>query len=286
MKIDNIVKQIMMTNQLNANANNLALKNISHIIDSLFPSTSNSLFDNLNNLLFPDQNKNTIASFLSSLSSFQDTYAQQGMIYVKGAARETNEYGHYLQANDPRMRELAYSIVDKTDSNDEKMYKIEQWVIENFTYEFDNITYGQDEYWATPDESLRKMQGDCEDGAWLIHSLALNADVPSDRLRTYGGVVAWQNEQGGLSAGGHAWTAYQRESDNEWVILDWCFFNTDAPLDNRITMSNNMKYVDDYFFVNLKNTVDTPYSNGIRNPEIHQGYGDPRLKGNIFDWFV
>lgn len=126
----------------------------------------------------------------------------------------------------------------------------------------------------------------CEDGAFLIHSLALNAGVNSDRLRTYGGVVAWQNEVGGLSSGGHGWTAYKTESDNKWIILDWCFFTTDAPFDKRIKMEDNFKYVDDYFFVNLKNTVDTPYSNGIRKPDVHTGYPDTRFTGNIKNIFI
>jgi hypothetical protein len=130
------------------------------------------------------------------------------------------------------------------------------------------------------------LQHQCEDGAWLIHSLALNSGVDPERLRTYGGVVAWQNNAGGLSAGGHAWTSYQREEDNKWVILDWCFFVTDKPFDQRISMENNSKYVDDYFFVTAKNTVDTPYTNGIRKPNVHKGYGEPSYKGNIFNYFV
>lgn len=285
MRIYDIVQRETMISQLQNSAKNLQLKNIANIIGDLLPMPGGSnLFNNIANPFYQEGTQ-SMSTFLSSLANMQETYAQQGMIHVKGKARSTNEYGHFLQANDPKMRALAMKIVDPGDSNDEKMYKLEQWVIENLKYEFDNITYGMDEYWATPDETLRKMQGDCEDGAWLLHSLALNADIPSDRLRTYGGVVAWQNEAGGLSAGGHAWTSYKKE-DGGWVILDWCFFSTDAPLDNRLSMEDNMKYVDDYFFVTAKNTVDTPYSNGIRDPEIHKGYGDPLLKGNIFNRYV
>ena len=126
----------------------------------------------------------------------------------------------------------------------------------------------------------------CEDLAFLIHSLGLNAGIDSNRLRTYGGVVAWQNENGGLSAGGHGWTAYKTETTDRWLLLDGSFFTTDKPFNERIQMKDNFKYVDDYFFVNLKNTVDTPYSNGIRNPEIHQGYGDSAYKGNIFNKYI
>jgi len=122
----------------------------------------------------------------------------------------------------------------------------------------------------------------CEDQAFLLHSLALNAGVDPDRLRTYGGLVRWQNENGGLSAGGHAWTAYKTEANDRWVILDATFFTTDAPFSNRLSMEKNLKYSDDYFFVNLKHTVDTPYSNGIRNPDEHRGYNT----GFILDKYI
>ena len=120
----------------------------------------------------------------------------------------------------------------------------------------------------------------------MIHSLSLNAGVDSERLRTYGGVVAWENENGGLSSGGNAWTSYKTEEENDWIIADWCFFDTDKSFGSRTKMQDDSKYVDDYFFVNLKNTVDTPYSNGIRDPEVHKGYADSAYKGNIFNLYI
>jgi hypothetical protein len=54
--------------------------------------------------------------------------------------------------------------------------------------------------------SMERTTGICEDGAFLIHSLALYAGVPADRLRTYGGIVF--SDEYGLTVGGHAWTAY------------------------------------------------------------------------------
>jgi predicted transglutaminase-like cysteine proteinase len=43
--------------------------------------------------------------------------------------------------------------------------------------------------WALPTMTVESGQGDCEDGAFLIQSLALHAGVDPDRLRTYGGIV-------------------------------------------------------------------------------------------------
>lgn len=183
-------------------------------------------------------------------------------IGVKEEAKES--YEHYLQYPNNKIRAHAASIVDSHDSNDTKMFKIEQWVIENITYQSDEKTYGKGEFWAYPTMTLDKLVGDCEDGAFLMHSLALHVGIPADRLRTYGGLV-WVDEWG-LSTSGHAWTSYQRESDDEWVIVDWCYWPTIEALSERSAMSERKKYIDDWFYVQRDKTVESPYANYVRNP--------------------
>ncbi len=174
-------------------------------------------------------------------------------------------YERYLQFPNPAIARKANAIVARSDSNDKKMYKLEQWVLENIEYKYDVHNYGMNEYWATPSLTLLKESGDCEDGAFLLHSLALHAKVPMERLRTYGGFV--QNEDGVSLLGGHAWVAYQRESDDEWVELDWCYYPTDTKLAERSPMKNDSKYIDDFFYIDAFKTVETPLINRIRNPE-------------------
>lgn len=103
----------------------------------------------------------------------------------------------------------------------------------------------------------------CEDQNFLIHSLGLAAGVPSERLRTYGGLV--ETGDGGL--GGHAWVGYRRESDNEWIVLDAAYLPTDEPLETRTRLSRRWEYVDDFFFVEANRTVMTTYTNRIRMPD-------------------
>ena len=174
-------------------------------------------------------------------------------------------FERYLEYPNPRIARQANAIVERSDSNDNKMYKLEQWVIENLEYTLDIHNYGMNEYWATPSITLLKEQGDCEDGAFLLHSLALHARIPMERLRTYGGFV--QYEDGVSLLGGHAWVAYQRESDNEWVEIDWCYYPTDIALAERTPMKNDSKYIDDFFYIDAFKTVETPLINRIRNPE-------------------
>jgi len=175
-----------------------------------------------------------------------------------------DDYERYLQFYNANIASLAKSIVDRSDSNDEKVYKIEQWVIENIEYVLDTHNYGMNEYWAPPTLTLLRESGDCEDGAFLLHSLALHAGVPIDRLRTYGGFV--EIEEGIPLLGGHGWTAYKRESDDEWVEVDWCYYPTDTLLAGRTAMKNDTKYVDDFFYVDALKTVDASLVNRIRRP--------------------
>jgi hypothetical protein len=98
----------------------------------------------------------------------------------------------------------------------------------------------------------------------LIHSLALHAGIPPERLRTYGGLV--YADPWGATTGGHAWTTYKRETDDEWIITDWCYWTTDIPIAERQPMTDDMKYIDDFFYIQATRTVETPYTNEVRNP--------------------
>lgn len=180
-------------------------------------------------------------------------------------------YEKYLQFPNAKIQALADSIVAPTDSDDVKMYKIEQWVIENIEYVSDIKNYGTGELWAYPTVTVEKGSGDCEDGAFLMHSLALHAGVSPNQLRTYGGIVIDYSSGTGIGTGGHAWTAYQRETDDEWIILDWCYWAKDTPIEDRMTMADNHKYIDDYFYIEANKTVETPYTNKVRYAEISKG---------------
>jgi hypothetical protein len=135
-------------------------------------------------------------------------------------------------------------------------------VEDNIQYVPDIKNYGQDEYWALPVITLNKKKGDCEDGAFLLASLMLNNGVDPDRVRVYGGFVSAGTN---ASTGGHAWVAYKREIDNDWVALDWCYYPTEELVSDRATLEEDLRYLDDYFYVTPFETVDATYMNTIRN---------------------
>jgi len=212
-------------------------------------------------------NISPVASPFEHLFNILDNIIETKLVliqYDNTVALDTDSginYERFLQFPDSRIQSQVHGIVDPFDTNDTKLYKIEQWVIENIAYVSDLEQYSENELWALPSMTLDSRQGDCEDGAFLMHSLALHAGVPGERLRTYGGIVTTSD---GFGLGGHAWTAYQREVDDEWIIADWCYWATDTPLAERDPMSADLKYLDDFFFVQATKTVETPYTNRVR----------------------
>jgi len=171
------------------------------------------------------------------------------------------DYGKYITPNNPEVVSLAQKITNFSDSNDTKMFKIEQWVQQNIEYKTDSENYGQIEWWAYPIQTLQMGSGDCEDQAFLIHSLGLAAGVPPERLRTYGGLVFDPN---GTAPGGHGWTAYQRETDDRWIAMDSSYFPISDPLRDRTPLAEDLKYIDDFWYVQSGKTVATPYANKVR----------------------
>jgi hypothetical protein len=159
--------------------------------------------------------------------------------------------------------------IHKTDSNDVKMGKIARWVQRHILYREDLPNYGYEEFWAPPAFTLRKGSGDCEDGAFLIVSLALNAGVPEHRLRMYGGQV---HVGAGAATGGHGWVGYRRESDHEWIPVDFSYY-PNPNIDTIVPMSEDERYIDDYFFMTVSEFVVTPGSNRVRDPDGYTAMG-------------
>jgi len=183
----------------------------------------------------------------------------------------------WLQWPNQEIKDLAMSIINASDSDDIKMKKIQTWVFRNIEYMQDKEQYGFEELWVPPIMLLKTMKGDCEDGAFLIMSLGLNAGVDPTRLRMYGGFV---NAGPGAASGGHGWIAYRRESDDEWVAVDYSYYVDLRSMDKRTPLKDDEKYVDDYFFMTNQYMVVTDQTNRIRNPEIYTpngGYVQPNV---------
>jgi len=193
----------------------------------------------------------------------------------------------WLQYPNEVIRSMAMKIVNPSDTDDVKMVKIQRWVVYNIEYKSDKEQYGYEELWVPPVMVLQTGQGDCEDGAFLIMSLGLNAGVDPSRLRMYGGFV---DAGQGAESGSHGWVAYRRESDNEWVAVDFSYYPDLSPMDYRTPLKDDEKYVDDYFYITNQYFATTPDSNRIRNPEVYYSDGGviPNIlfpTGSLLSWY-
>lgn len=116
---------------------------------------------------------------------------------------------------------------------DEIAYNAMLWVHKNIDYTGDPQISKHTEEWLFPNETLQLGKGDCEDGTNLMVSLMRAAGVPADRVR---------NVCGRVPEGGHSWPAYRRQSDDEWVSLDFSYKPSNIPIEERVLL----KDVDDY----------------------------------------
>lgn len=243
------------------------IKNILPKVE-LFPTRS--IWDSIPKPKKGDLISPLVNNLLPTINKIQMNWIQLKLSFIEGKEvphddHTVNECAMYLEYPSKEIKNLVKEVVGVTseDSNDEKAYKILRWVQENIKYKSDLQNYGQVEWWTTPSETIGRMSGDCEDGAFLIHSMMLNAGIPWERIRTYGGEVMVGQ---GAATGGHGWTAYKRETDDEWVVLDWCYYPNTRLIADRTHMEDDMKYIDDWFYIDVHATVETPYTNKVRDP--------------------
>lgn len=227
----------------------------------------NELFNTINNTShthIPD-----VFGVLNSLVNQKYTSADE----IKSNPAYVN---FYFQYPNQQIGTLALEITASATSDDEKVLAIQEWVVQNIEYTEDKDQWGYEELWQPPMVTLNTRKGDCEDGAFLIISLALNAGVDPDRLRFYGGEVKAGE---GARTGGHGWVAYIRESDGQWVVVDYSYYPDLRPMDDRPIMASDMRYIEQYFILEVGEVI-TSDKNRVRDPDVTytaNGYIKPNV---------
>lgn len=221
---------------------------------------------------------NTQATIFDQLFSFgQQQYEQSGVDEIF----DPGYISIYLQYPNSRLQKLADAITKNAHSNDDKASAIIDWVLRNFPYETDEVNYGYEEMWVPPTFALAKGSGDCEDGAFLVHSLLLHAGISHERIRTYGGFV---DAGEGAASGGHAWTAYRRETDDEWVVLDSSYYPNFRKVEDRPLMRKQSMYVDNYFYFNRFTWTNLEGVDRIHTPGAWYNYSANGILENKLRW--
>jgi len=142
-----------------------------------------------------------------------------------------------------------FVIAQKIDNltNDEKALFWQKYVVQNYKYISDEEDFRYNEYWQFVFESFYYRHGDCEDMAILTTSLMIGSGIPQFRVRCNAGYVLDQNGQ----QQGHCYTSYCRETDNNFVILDWCFLeDSNILISEKKLAKNNDRYKDLWFSFN------------------------------------
>jgi hypothetical protein len=146
------------------------------------------------------------------------------------------------------IKELGIKI--GSDDHDTKAELIQKWVVDNMRYVYDETQHGFTEFWQFTYETLQLGAGDCEDGAVLMASLLIAAGVPRWRVRVAGGLV--KTGQPTAPTGGHGWCCYLRQSDQKWIVLDWCYLPDMAPIAEKMVFKDNKNYIETWFSWNDK----------------------------------
>ena len=99
------------------------------------------------------------------------------------------------------------------DSESVQLERINRFINDAISYASDQQLWGQEDYWATPEETLKLGQGDCEDYAIAKYFGLLKLGVAVERLR-----LTYVKALGRNSA--HMVLAYYSSPNSQPLILD------------------------------------------------------------------
>lgn len=126
-------------------------------------------------------------------------------LYLKGFSYTPVDY--FITPFESSVMEIAQNLGSDTIEN--SVTTALEYVNQNITYISDKKQHGLLEYWSLPKETLESGYGDCEDHAFLLSSLLLALDLPSDTVR------ATLGSKDGI---GHAWVEVLL--NDEWFVLE------------------------------------------------------------------
>lgn len=98
--------------------------------------------------------------------------------------RTRNLYGAATPVGQQRINEWAALVANPPlASVQEKLNRVNAFFNQRLLFRADQAVWGENDYWATPVESLRKGAGDCEDYALAKYFTLREIGVPANQLR-------------------------------------------------------------------------------------------------------
>ena len=105
------------------------------------------------------------------------------------------------------LRDIGLPSVREAGTFDLRAWKIWNYVASSIQYVTDKSTFGLDDFWLFPEETLVLHKGDCEDSSFLLATLLLASGISEHCVRVVLGSVFTPD-----GSFGHAWVVYQNES--------------------------------------------------------------------------
>lgn len=128
----------------------------------------------------------------------------------------------FITPNEPVVKETAEYVINTLvrDSVEDRIVAAFDFVAVNVIYTSDRAQFGKGDFWQYPNETLGRvftdsniirMYGDCEDSSFLLASLLLALDVPSQSVRVgISEVHAWVEVKLG-----NIWYLFETTDDKE-----------------------------------------------------------------------
>ncbi len=134
---------------------------------------------------------------------------------VEQAAEE--RYGSEAAAHVRDWRDLLENLADKDEQT--QIRQVNEFFNRRLRYQDDEITWDQEDYWATPLEALDAGAGDCEDYSIAKYVSLRKLGIPDERLRLFYVRARLGGPDSNLSQA-HMVLGYYADPREEPMILD------------------------------------------------------------------
>ncbi len=116
------------------------------------------------------------AWLLGSSHAGLDSFAQLEQVAA-------DRYGPETAERVRRWRELLEDLADEDEQT--QIIRVNEFFNRQLRYQDDQVTWGQEDFWATPLEALDKGAGDCEDYSIAKYVSLRKLGIPDERLRLF-----------------------------------------------------------------------------------------------------
>jgi predicted transglutaminase-like cysteine proteinase len=110
-------------------------------------------------------------------------------------------------------------LIGGSGSEMERLSKVNEFFNRQITFGEDSVIWGQDDYWATPLETLGRGSGDCEDFVIAKYFTLRLVGIGPDKLRLIY-VRARTGSAENVAPQAHMVLAYYAQSESEPLVLD------------------------------------------------------------------